>query len=820
MKPACKIFFIVLSLLLLLASNVFSADSAEDKIVMESFEITNSTIMVKRSLSYGLFSEPEPKSDGTKTEFEYYGHKRTKEDIINYYFIKTQLLEGKNGFLGTVPINDVDLSKDGKYYLYTEFTNISAPAVMNYLIPIGMLIDVLSSSNEVKPNQKLKELIDDIKKSVYKAQYYSDVLSIFFTPLQIFVVDLNALGEDHPLRPIINDIFNVKTTIDKYLGTIDTNIIIQNIQDLKEREKEINIRNNARALSVSKILGLGDNAFEELKKDLSGYDYKKAIIRYLVDEMLETIAFDARINNNTYDALGIRLPKSIECKTCDNRKFPKSSYMPVDYAVELIMNLLNENKKERNEFIEDNKEMYILLGTKMLTSQNTQLIVERLKDNFKSLAKIGSFLNAIQGKVAQFNSAQLRGAAEYILDLFICEMKNQLEGIEMDIVRNLITYLVPGAGNAKAVIKVAEATNSIGKFTYDAFTAPRVIPIIVENGKPKFSFFSDLLELNKFSYLRCPNELNDFDPENTVSDAKFPSYFLYGTGYEEDIQKSYSDINNRTSTLVGEGVTFSYDFEIGAYDTRGDDIKKYVSETYDDGWDDPFFSVNYKVLKYKDDDLTTIPEIFISPITDTENKIESGGMTFFFKGSADFFKKSESGVPFIANKEAKKFIYFSFKDLFVESLKDEVTWWGQVNGVWFDNYKKNKGICLQSPGIFSIHSKIDLTEKEADGLTFGDDHKLFVMAKIRDKDQQLTDENKDRLLPRIDHYDITYNEDIATYFIDIYLTSEPLRDVLFSIYDISKKETDYDLGVSIKIPKGEKYIKASLPTSGLLTWNV
>jgi hypothetical protein len=106
--------------------------------------------------------------------------------------------------------------------------------------------------------------------------------------------------------------------------------------------------------------------------------------------------------------------------------------------------------------------------------------------------------------------------------------------------------------------------------------------------------------------------------------------------------------------------------------------------------------------------------------------------------------------------------------------------------------------------------------KNEDEVIFGDDHLMFVMANIKKTNK---DEEDKYALPLVKNYQLTklelcqleYDGKYNSYFIDINMSDMPKRDMLFSIYDLSKESTDPELGVSIRIPKGTTYVKADLP---------
>ena len=763
---------------------IFTFNAYADKDVeLDSFDISKGKIVIGRTLTYGLFKED------TKHKFEYDGNKRDR--VWEDYFVHTKLLKSKSGLVDTSDYKNQFVLDDGDYKLYTEFTNLSAPAIMNYVTPVCMLIDIFA---KLDSKGDVIELLNKIRYLAYKVKDGLEALDAIVVPLHMIVSDYEVLEKDNPFRKDIEYLDAVK----KQLDTLLSSLPLDHVEVGKDKKETM-------SLMLADILGWNDKRLKEVKAEFTNPEtYKNIIIRYFVKEILKPVSVKRKINGKEYDTLDIYLYEDLHL---GDTVISKGNYMPIDYVVLLVTNPDRKQKKYYRSIIR--------YFTK---SGRTNAILSKLESNFKSLRDFGKAMKSLRTLTKKVEVAQLEGVAKYITHEVIKLLGKKLEGSAINLATELVQYLVPGVGQAKAVVKAPKVANKLGKFTYDTFTAPRVIPFKVQGEDVYLSYFADLY---KYSFLLYPDGVNEKDPYNTVADATYESYFLYGTGLEENGFKPY-DINNRLATLVSEGATYSYTFNIGAYDGRGEAIRTYVDGEYDkEFWfDKPAFSVTYQTLRYPGDNLDHKPEIFISDVTDVTNKIEPMPLKFP-GGAAEQFETMHkydrpSAIEFVANPDADRFTYFSFQEIFTHHLREMGTdFWGRENDSFWKSYEANTGITHITPGIYHIKNEIKILPiKDEDEVIFGDDHLMFVMANIKKAGED--DKNS---LPKLAQYQLTklevsqleYDGKYDSYFIDIYLNDVPKRDMLFSIYDLSKEDTDPEAGVSIRLPKDMKHVKADLP---------
>ena len=831
------LIFLIISLISLvsLINNALGADYG-------GLEITPEKIIINRSLIYGLFEEKPPEHI-----FKY--EDRDWKRVLPDYFAWTKLLESKVGFVSAAGENIFDPNlKDGNYKLYTEFDHISAPSLMNYVTVLGLIIDVVTTGDRKNKllselKTKVEKLGDKINNLAIKSKKIFDSLDVIIEPLalvgEIVMYKENGEKEDLPesLEKGIEILIQVNNTLNKVEGILDAVIKITGELDIKYPYDES---------TYSALFKSTNFSVDNFKKELSkGETWKNLGRKYFFKMILNPFSFERilRVKKN-----GITTEEKfsvIEVKhnglNLGKFKIEPSNFMPIDYVAQIFA-VSAEDKDDWKLYKKDYRR--ILLYT--FKSKFFRATIKKFENMLKEPADLGNFIEAVSGGGRKIVKGQKLAIIKYLLK----ESKEMGEEALEQFITDLAYYLVPGASQAKTLVKGGKLANKGLKFAYDFFTAPRVIPFSIENGSAKIAFFNDLY---KYSFFVSPNGKNLVDPYNKVADATYDSYFLYGTGYEENFQPF--DINYRPATLVAQGVSYSYDIFLGAYNNRGDGFSSAIDE-YDKAFDEPVFKVKYLTRKFENDNFDSEPSLFISDIG-VVNIEESECLTFPFREeSGDYVKEidedSNDELDKIVfkicegddNTDINKFTYVSYKDIFSYNLEKQCKgdWPWLTEDIWkeckiFESYKNNHGLYHITPGIFQVHTEIqmlppgiekeDCNDENKDIAKYGDDHLLFVMAGIRNRG----DDPSEKVIPRLEEDPMGFKlgrEQLVSgeidqkdyvYIIEINFTEKTPRDLFFSIYDTSKEYKKFieegfdgtDIGVSIKIPKGTQSFKTFLP---------
>jgi hypothetical protein len=773
-----RVFFLTNSIFILLLFLNIHVLFASKNIEIDSFTITKDKIVIGRTLNYGLFKE-----ETGSIKFEYDSSRRM--NTWNDYFLHTKLLKSKKGIIDTSTnyINVIAPELSGKYVLYTEFDQLSAPSIMNYVTGASMLIEIIAN---IDSENKIISAIESLKNIRNTASDILLMTEAIISPLHTIAESVCEI--DHPFRITMKNITIQKSKIDAIFSNFERR---HYRSDIKTDRRFKNI-----ILVVSRWLDFDEQKRKTFVEDLKSYDtFIDIIVNHLIKEMLSYVSIEREIDGTKYKTLDIKLYRDIELLSVYGNviaTIKKGNYMPIDYAAQLLSS---------PDSLKYEKEYYISIGKYFTKSYKTNAFLKKLSNTINSLKDIATLLKAIDGRITK--SVNVSNLGKYIADEVIKQMESDLVKIGTNLATQIVSYIVPGVGQAKAVLKAGKAFNTLGKFTYDTFTAPRVIPFEVKGDDVHLSYFS---ALDKYSFLNYPcDQINTKDPYNTTANAIFNSYFLYGTGYEENFNPR--DINNRLATLATQGVTYSYSFNIGAYDKMGDTIRDYVYDEYEYFQiDKPVFSVKYETQKYIDDNLEENPKTFVSKITGVKN-IETPKPLFFKGGSYDQFEKifaDPSRVEFLANSEAEYFVCINFQDLFWKHLRKV---YGEEGSFW-NNYKNNMGITHLTPGIYKINTEIQIlpVTKSEDKVLFADNHLMFVMANIAKKD-----ENDPNALPKLQSYSLEHDIKNDLYYISFRFNEIVNRDMVFSIADISKEYTDNESIISIFVDKNEQNYRAIIP---------
>jgi len=737
-----------------------------------------------------------------------YNSDNTNKDVsYSTLFFDTKMINAQEGFFDISKIGTKDSSFKAstsfglneinydslitnEYILYTEFNKVSKPAVLNYITVGNIALNILSNSKSLgySVNENVKNFLKQLNKVKTLASNTISVVSmvnnIYGTILNTAYLD--ETSDDYKKQTPYLLYQSLQNTIDE--TTLILSAVGASVPDISSKMvpseySTDSIYDNALRKTVFTLFDTNtDSKYDDVKAFVTNKTIKDAVYEGILSILLQPFSYNGSFY---YPKDGNFLTVYTKINSTElTTKYDKISVSDLAGLFRTYINNLNNNQPAITDLTY--KDLRIIkLTSKSILHAGGQKIFEKFKkiaSDTKSIKKATELAESIiNGSMSNIiTSEKMFKIANGFFDLALNKLGEAALDIGLKLSGRLLSYAVPGAGWAKASVDLADAGNTAGAFALDFFTAPRQVPFLIKNKDGVDKVFEPFtMNLIKLSYLKYPyGQINNYDPFSN-GQYTFDSYFLAGNSIEPQGENFKPwNINNRDVTLVANGVVYSYDMRIGAFDHDGRKAFHNIFN-FKDEFDNGLYDLNFDVKKYDNDDLENEPQTFTSPLTGVQNQenqvidenylTKSIGLNFInttdYKirhtdkndahnvfewetGIADwldtdtdennveyeFYGEDDDNLGTDTNSlldtfSGNDFYYLSFKDQFVTGLE---TNYGNTFSV---NYDNDKGIMHSTPGIYEV--KIDLginnpnnTDSASSQTKFKDKQLLFVMASV------------------------------------------------------------------------------------------
>ena len=381
--------------------------------------------------------------------------------------------------------------KNSKYLLYSDFNGFTPVTALNYIKGINLIVELLTARVEnsfaliQQDKTKLQEKISELPKYIEAAKEGAKIVQI---PVYLNYY-LEYFSNDGKVSHTTQEMKNIVDSAAKVLDTIK--ISDYALTD-KERyffgynnECDFAMRigrylkdytpNTKSTLSYfkDKLSNIKEKT-GETKNDIKLY-VKKVTVSYLFKTLLETVSTDG---------------KKI---TYNNRK------IEIEYLSAKLTDAFFNEKGFKNVLKDYKTNDDLKAFLYVLKQPKAKIALAKLKESLKEPTKVVENFSKAYKKLYDFvtKKATNINLSKVMFDLInnipaysetiLKTLLNNSANIATDVATQIVAYAVPGAGQLKAAadltVKGVVLTNKIAPYALDAFTAPKLIPLMVKNNE-------------------------------------------------------------------------------------------------------------------------------------------------------------------------------------------------------------------------------------------------------------------------------------------------------------------------------------------------